>query len=69
MATRGTLVTTKLPPDLVEQIDALGKAEGITRSGARPEGDRDWTRDTSDQAQSAHCSRLEAAAEALVDQP
>jgi predicted transcriptional regulator len=34
MATRGTLVTTRLPPDLVEQIDALGKAEGITRSGA-----------------------------------
>jgi hypothetical protein len=33
-ATRGTLVTTRLPPDLVDQIDALGKAEGITRSGA-----------------------------------
>ena len=33
-ATRGTLVTTRLPPELVEQIDALGKAEGITRSGA-----------------------------------
>jgi predicted transcriptional regulator len=33
-ATRGTLVTTRLPPDLVDQIDALGKAEDITRSGA-----------------------------------
>ena len=33
-ATRGTLVTTRLPPELVEQIDTLGEAEGITRSGA-----------------------------------
>ena len=32
--TRGTPVTTRLPPDLVEGLDALGKAEGITRSFA-----------------------------------
>jgi len=33
-AIRGVLVTTRLPPELVEQIDALAKAEGITRSFA-----------------------------------
>jgi predicted DNA-binding protein len=27
-------VTTRLPPELVERLDALGKAEGITRSFA-----------------------------------
>jgi hypothetical protein len=32
--TRGTPVTTRLPPELVEGLDALGRAEGITRSFA-----------------------------------
>jgi predicted transcriptional regulator len=27
-------VTTRLPPDLVERLDALGKSKGITRSFA-----------------------------------
>ena len=31
---RGVLVTARLPAALVEQIDALGKADGLTRSGA-----------------------------------
>jgi predicted DNA-binding protein len=32
--TRGTVITTRLPPELVERLDALGKADGITRSFA-----------------------------------
>jgi metal-responsive CopG/Arc/MetJ family transcriptional regulator len=31
---RGVLVTARLPAGLAERIDAIAKADGITRSGA-----------------------------------